>query len=78
MRRPPMITGYGKPRLRQAFQHEAELFFESVLRATEFLQRTMQPQLFWEANNRTPLQTTHRGRVERLLRYCRDKLYGVG
>jgi len=25
----------------------------------------MQPQLFWGTNNRTPLQPTHRGRIER-------------
>ena len=38
----------------------------------EFLQRAMQPQLFWGTNNRMPLQPTHRGRIDRLRRDCRD------
>jgi hypothetical protein len=40
----------------------------------EFLQRGMQPQLFWGTNNRTPLRPTHRGRIERLRRDCRQIL----
>src|SRR5664279_2488267 len=43
----------------------------------EILQRAMQPQLFWETNDRTPLQPTHRGRIGRLRRDWRDNLYGA-
>ncbi|MGB9072505.1 MAG: hypothetical protein WCC22_07510 [Terriglobales bacterium] len=43
----------------------------------EFIHRSMQPQLFWGTNNRTPLQPTRRGRIERLRRDCGDELYGA-
>src|SRR2546426_11287787 len=43
----------------------------------EFIQRSMQPQLFWGTNNRTPLRPTYRGRIERLRRNCRDNLCGA-
>ncbi len=43
----------------------------------KFLQRAMQPQLFWGTNNRTPFQPAHRGWIERR-RDRRNDLWGVG